>query len=72
MGYEQCKNAIELQNKQYVALTDLQVTFVAGALSGMVCLYLIFINNLIHTNLIFFSLLQPLRHHLMLQKQEDK
>lgn len=36
MGYEQCKNAIELHNRHYVALTDLQVTFAAGALSGMV------------------------------------
>ncbi|KAG2237735.1 hypothetical protein INT48_009673 [Thamnidium elegans] len=35
MGYEQCKNAIELHNQHYVALTDLQITFAAGALSGM-------------------------------------
>lgn len=37
MGYEKCKVALEASNR--MALTDLQISFAAGAMSGMVCIF---------------------------------
>lgn len=67
MGYEECKFAIEASNN--MALNDLQVSFAAGAMSGMVCIFTLLLKPCIN---LFYSLLLPLQHHLMLQRQEDK
>lgn len=42
MSYEECKQALETySNNDLVSMSDLQITFIAGALSGMVRIYLI-------------------------------
>ncbi len=37
MGYEECKVALEAYSNRNLVMSDLQITFIAGALSGMVC-----------------------------------
>lgn len=58
MGYEECKKAIELNHKYN--MNELQVSFVAGALSGMVRLMpsAFLLMNAINTIIVHCSLQQ--------------